>query len=114
MQNAVTEATRRLEASPAMKGLMQALQEKYGTDANDLVALTEAVRNGAVKDDAYYEKLAMEKGVSTKTARELDKLESQNKQLTEQQQLSGRWNASGNSRPALQSCRPDGTGKRSS
>lgn len=47
MQNAVTEATRRLEASPAMKGLMQALQEKYGTDANDLVALTEAVRNGA-------------------------------------------------------------------
>lgn len=87
MQNAVTEATRRLEASPAMKGLMQALQEKYGIDANDLVALTEAVRNGAVKDDAYYEKLAMEKGVSTKTARELDKLESQNKQLTEQQQL---------------------------
>lgn len=87
MQNAVTEATRRLEASPAMKGLMQALQEKYGTDANDLVALTEAVRNGAVKDDAYYEKLAMEKGVSTRTARELDKLESQNKHLTEQQQM---------------------------
>ena len=87
MQNAVTEATRRLEASPAMKGLMQALQEKYGTDATDLVALTEAVRNGAVKDDAYYEKLAMEKGVSTRTARELDKLESQNKHLTEQQQM---------------------------
>lgn len=87
MQNAVTEATRRLEASPAMKGLMQALQEKYGTDANDLVALTEAVRSGVVKDDAYYEKLAMEKGVSTRTARELDKLESQNKHLTEQQQM---------------------------
>lgn len=87
MQNAVTEATRRLEASPAMKGLMQALQEKYGTDANDLVALTEAVRNSAVKDDAYYEKLAMEKGVSTRTARELDKLESQNRHLTEQQQM---------------------------
>lgn len=87
MQNAVTEATRRLEESPAMKGLMQALQEKYGTDANDLVALTEAVRNGAVKDDAYYEKLAMEKGVSIRTARELDKLESQNKHLTEQQQM---------------------------
>lgn len=87
MQNAVTEAARRLEASPAMKGLMQALQEKYGTDANDLVALTEAVRSGAVKDDAYYEKLAMEKGVSTRTARELDKLESQNKYLTEQQQM---------------------------
>ena len=114
MQNAVTEATRRLEASPAMKGLMQALQEKYGTDANDLVALTEAVRNGAVKDDAYYEKLAMEKGVSTRTARELDKLESQNKHLTEQQQMIQQWNDSVPSRPALQSCRPDGTGKRSS
>ena len=87
MQNAVTEAARRLEASPAMKGLMQALQEKYGTDANDLMALTEAARTGAVKDDAYYEKLAMEKGVSTRTARELDKLESQNKHLTEQQQM---------------------------
>lgn len=87
MQNAVTEAARRLEASPAMKGLMQALQEEYGTDANDLVALTEAVRTGAVKDDAYYEKLAMEKGVSTRTARELDKLESQNRHLTEQQQM---------------------------
>ena len=87
MQNAVTEAARRLEASPAMKGLMQALQEKYGTDANDLMALTEAVRTGAVKDDAYYEKLTMEKGVSTRTARELDKLESQNKHLTEQQQM---------------------------
>ena len=87
MQNAVNEAAKRLEASPAMKGLMQALAEKYGTDANDLAALTEAVKNGAVKDDAYYEKLAMEKGVSTKTARELDKLESQNKRLTEQQQM---------------------------
>ena len=75
------------EMLDVMKGLMQALQEKYGTDANDLVALTEAVRNGAVKDDAYYEKLAMEKGVSTRTARELDKLESQNKHLTEQQQM---------------------------
>ena len=87
MQNAVNEAAKRLEASPAMKGLMQALAEKYGTDANDLAALTEAVKNGAVKDDAYYEKLAMEKGVSTKTARELDKLESQNKRLTAQQQM---------------------------
>ena len=86
MQRAVQLAAQRLEASPAMKGLMEALAETYGTDANDLVALTEAVKNGAVKDDAYYEKLAMEKGVSTKTARELDKLESRNRQLTAQQE----------------------------
>lgn len=87
MQNAVTEATRRLEASPEMNDLMQALGEVYGTDAADLKSLAAAIRNGNVKDDAYYEKLAMEKGVSTKTARELDKLESQNRHLTEQQQM---------------------------
>ena len=87
MQNAVTEATRRLEASPEMNDLMQALGEVYGTDAADLKSLAAAIRNGNVKDDAYYEKLAMEKGVSTRTARELDKLESQNKHLTEQQQM---------------------------
>ena len=86
MQRAVQLAAQRLEASPAMKGLMEALAETYGTDASDLIALTEAVKNGAVKDDAYYEKLAMEKGVSTKTARELDKLESRNRQLTAQQE----------------------------
>ena len=86
VQRAVQLAAQRLEASPAMKGLMEALAETYGTDASDLIALTEAVKNGAVKDDAYYEKLAMEKGVSTKTARELDKLESRNRQLTAQQE----------------------------
>ena len=87
MQRATNEAARRLEASPEMNDLMAALGEVYGTDAADLKQLAAAIRNGNVKDDAYYERLAMEKGVSTKTARELDKLESQNRQLTEQQQL---------------------------
>ena len=72
MQNAVTEATRRLEASPAMKSLMQALQEKYGTDANDLVALTEAVRSGVVKDDAYYETLLMNQAGLTQGSRPVE------------------------------------------
>ncbi len=72
----------RLTASPEMQELFRALNEKYGTDAADLKALTEAVRNGVVKDDAYFEQLAMEKGVSVKTAREMDKLESENKRLT--------------------------------
>ena len=72
----------RLTASPEMQELFRALNEKYGTDATDLKALTEAVRNGVVKDDAYFEQLAMEKGVSVKTAREMDKLESENKRLT--------------------------------
>jgi uncharacterized protein YsxB (DUF464 family) len=85
MQQAVALAAKNLEASPEMRGLLEAIGEKYGTDATDLAALTEAVRNGQVKDDAYFERLAMEKGVSVKTAREMDKLETQNKRLTAQQ-----------------------------
>lgn len=76
------EIEQRLTASPEMQELFRALNEKYGTDAADLKALTEAVRNGVVKDDAYFEQLAMEKGVSVKTAREMDKLESENRRLT--------------------------------
>lgn len=85
MQQAVALAAKNLEASPEMRGLLEAIGEKYGTDATDLAALTEAVRNGQVKDDAYFERMAMEKGISVKTAREMDKLETQNKRLTAQQ-----------------------------
>ena len=85
MQQAVALAAKNLEASPEMRGLLEAIGEKYGTDATDIAALTEAVRNGQVKDDAYFERLAMEKGISVKTAREMDKLETQNKRLTAQQ-----------------------------
>lgn len=86
MQNAVQIAAQNLEASPEMRGLLEAIAEKYGTDATDLAALTDAIRNGVVKDDAYFEKIAVEKGISVKTAREMDKLETQNKRLTAQQQ----------------------------
>lgn len=86
MQNAVQIAAQNLEASPEMRGLLEAIAEKYGTDATDLAALTDAIRNGVVKDDAYFERIAMEKGISVRTAREMDKLETQNKRLTAQQQ----------------------------
>lgn len=86
MQNAVQIAAQNLEASPEMRGLLEAIAEKYGTDATDLTALTDAIRNGVVKDDAYFERIAMEKGISVRTAREMDKLETQNKRLTAQQQ----------------------------
>ena len=86
MQNAVQIAAQNLEASPEMRGLLEAIAEKYGTDATDLTALTDAIRNGVVKDDAYFEKIAMEKGISVRTAREMDKLETQNKRLTAQQE----------------------------
>lgn len=86
MQNAVQIAAQNLEASPEMRGLLEAIAEKYGTDATDLTALTDAIRNGVVKDDAYFERIAMEKGISVRTAREMDKLETQNRRLTAQQQ----------------------------
>lgn len=86
MQNAVQIAAQNLEASPEMRGLLEAIAEKYGTDATDLTAMTDAIRNGVVKDDAYFERIAMEKGISVKTAREMDKLETQNRRLTAQQQ----------------------------
>lgn len=40
-------------------------------------ALTEAVKNGKVKNDEYYETLAAERGISVKTAREMDRMESE-------------------------------------
>lgn len=80
MQQAVERAAQLLENSPQMKGLLDALHEAYGVD--DMEALTEAVKNGRVKDQAYYEKLAMEKGISVETARQMDKLESENRRLS--------------------------------
>lgn len=82
MQQAVERAAQILESSPQVRGLMEALHEAYGVDADDLEALTDAVKNGRVKDEAYFEKLAMEKGVRVATARQMDKLESENKRLT--------------------------------
>lgn len=87
MQRAVERAADLLESSPAVKDLMSALHEAYGVDPDDLPALTEAVRSGRVKDNAYYEKLAMEKGVSVETARQMDKLESENKRLSAAEQF---------------------------
>lgn len=80
MQQAVERAAQLLENSPQMRGLLDALHEAYGVE--DMEALTEAVKNGRVKDEAYFEKLAMEKGISVATARQMDKLESENKRLT--------------------------------
>ena len=87
MQRAVERAADLLESSPAVKDLMSALHEAYGVDPDDPPALTEAVRSGRVKDNAYYEKLAMEKGVSVETARQMDKLESENKRLSAAEQF---------------------------
>ena len=78
LQHAAQLAVQNVLDNPAVKGLMDALGEAYGIDvqsADNLAALTEAVKNGKVKNDEYYETLAAERGISVKTARELDKME---------------------------------------
>lgn len=58
--------------------ILNALGQKYGTAPGDYEALAEAVEGGMVKDDAYYEDMAMKKGISVQLAKEMDALESEN------------------------------------
>ena len=96
LQRASEMAVQNVLDNPAVKGLMDALGEAYGIDAGNaenLEALTEAVKSGKVKNDEYYETLAAERGISVKTARELDKMEGElqranaEKQRAEQMRL---------------------------
>lgn len=96
MQRAAQLAVQSVQENPAVKGLLEALGEAYGIDAGNaenLEALTEAVKSGKVKNDEYYETLAAERGISVKTARELDKMEGElqranaEKQRAEQMRL---------------------------
>lgn len=73
LQRASQATVQSIQNSPQVKALMDALGEAYGVDTaspDSLAALTEAVKN-----DEYYETLAQEKGVSVKTAREMDRME---------------------------------------
>lgn len=84
MQQAIIKAGEAVHADPKEAALRQALSEAYGVDGEDVDGLIEAVKNGKVKDDAYYEELAQQRGVSVKTARELDKMESDLRRANEQ------------------------------
>ena len=85
LANLIVQATQ--EAQKTLMGenspvgrIMNALGQKYGTAPGDYEALAAAVEGGTVKDDAYYEDVAMKKGISVQLAREMDKLEAENAQ----------------------------------
>lgn len=97
MQHAIDKAAENIRQDPKVARLTKALANVYGVDTGDLDGLIEAVESGKVKDEAYYEELAQQRGVSVKTARELDKMESdlkrsnsRNAQLEAMQQAAAR------------------------
>ena len=93
MQHSIDVAGDSIRNDPKVVRLTQALAKAYGVGVDDLDGLIDAVENGKVKDDAYYETLAAEKGISVKTARELDRMEGElhranaEKQRAEQMRL---------------------------
>ena len=86
MQKVVKAAKEKLKTSAeALEKLAPAIQliaKKYGVDASDYDAVSKAV----VDDDAYYEERAMELGVTTDVAKQLDKSEKMMRAAEEQQQ----------------------------
>lgn len=84
LHQAIIKAGEAVHADPKAAALRQALSEAYGIDGEDVDGLIEAVKNGKVKDEAYYEELAQQRGVSVKTARELDKMESDLRRANDQ------------------------------
>ena len=84
LHQAIIKAGEAVHADPKAAALRQALSEAYGVDGEDVDGLIEAVKNGRVKDEAYYEELAQQRGVSVKTARELDKMESDLRRANDQ------------------------------
>lgn len=55
MQRAIDKATENIRQNPQVARLTQALANAYGVDTEDMDGLIEAVENGRVKDEKYYE-----------------------------------------------------------
>ena len=61
MQRAIDKATENIRQNPQVARLTQALANAYGVDTDDMDGLIEAVENGRVKDEKYYEDLAQQR-----------------------------------------------------
>lgn len=88
MNQAVRNALKNAPADPRLakyEAMAKALAPKYGVDPGDLDGLAQAV-NGPVKDDAYFQALAVEKGVSVQQAREMDAMQTELNQMKAQRE----------------------------
>ena len=63
-----------------MTSVREMLAKKYGVDAEDIKALTNAIQ----EDDSYYEAEAMEKGMTVQQLKEIKKMERENADLKAQ------------------------------
>ena len=75
----ITELT---DKQTAMAPILELLGKKYGADATDIKALSNAIQD----DDSYFEEEAMEKGVSVQQLKEIRKMERENAELRRQMQ----------------------------
>jgi uncharacterized protein YsxB (DUF464 family) len=72
------QAQQKAAGDPRMDALVAALGKRYGVDGKDIDALTKAISGETqVKDNKYFEKMAMEKGISVENAKELDRLQTE-------------------------------------
>lgn len=62
------------DALKSHESILNMLSEKYGVDAKDVKALTKAIE----EDETFYEKEAMEKGLSVEQLKEVKRLEREN------------------------------------
>lgn len=89
MQHAARMAVQSIRENPQLNELGKVLAEAYGIDMSNMDGLIDAVKNGRVKNDEYYETLAAQRGISVKTAREMDRMEGQQRAAA----VRARWEA---------------------
>lgn len=66
----------------AVAPILEMLAGKYGVDATDIKALSDAIQN----DDSYFEQEAMEKGMTVEQLKSIRKMERENAELRKMQQ----------------------------
>jgi LysM repeat protein len=75
-----------VEKYEALTPTLEALAKKYGVDPSDIKALNKAIED----DDSYYEREALEKGMTVEQLKEIRKMEKENAELKRQMEEQNR------------------------